>query len=117
MVACAYGDFPTHFGLFLPLAGITTVRRIAGNAFDIRATSRLNRLYVKLLEENPEWARPIACTRSTGAVRNPLRRALHPGHGSRMFNARAATHRWRMPRPGLTRILPQYCACQRRASQ
>jgi len=54
-VACAYADFPNHFGFFLPLAGITTVRRIAENAFDIRATSRLNRLYVKLLEENPEW--------------------------------------------------------------
>ena len=25
-VACAYKDFPDHFGYFLPLAGITTVR-------------------------------------------------------------------------------------------
>ena len=55
-VACAYKDFPDHFGLFLPLAGITTVREITENSFDIRATSRLNRLYVELLKDNPEWA-------------------------------------------------------------
>jgi len=54
-VACAYKDFPDHFGYFLPLAGITTVREIAENSFDIRATSRLNRLYVQLLKDNPEW--------------------------------------------------------------
>ncbi len=54
-VACAYADFPNHFGFFLPLAGITTVRQITENAFDIRATSRLNRLYVELLKDNPEW--------------------------------------------------------------
>ena len=54
-VACAYADFPNHFGFFLPLAGISTVRQIAENAFDIRATSRLNRLYVQLLKDNPDW--------------------------------------------------------------
>lgn len=54
-VACAFENFPDHFGFFLPLAGITTVRQISENAFDIRATSRLNRLYVELLKDNPEW--------------------------------------------------------------
>ncbi|MGE3280090.1 MAG: class I SAM-dependent DNA methyltransferase [Alphaproteobacteria bacterium] len=54
-VACAYRDFPDHFGFFLPLAGITTVRQITENAFDIRATSRLNRLYIELLKDNPDW--------------------------------------------------------------
>src|ERR1700720_2818985 len=54
-IACAYADFPNHFGFFLPLAGITTVRQISENAFDIRATSRLNRLYVELLKTNPDW--------------------------------------------------------------
>ena len=54
-VSCVYKDFPDHFGFFLPLAGITTVRQIAENSFDIRATSRLNRLYVELLKDNPEW--------------------------------------------------------------
>src|SRR5581483_9362340 len=54
-VACAYADFPNHFGFFLPLAGITTVKQIRESAFDIRATSRLNRLYVELLKDNPDW--------------------------------------------------------------
>ncbi len=54
-VACAYTDLPNRFGFFLPLAGITTVRQIAENAFDIRATGRLNKLYVELLKDNPEW--------------------------------------------------------------
>jgi hypothetical protein len=54
-VACGYRDFPDHFCFFLPIAGITTVRQITENAFDIRATSRLNRLYVQLLKDNPAW--------------------------------------------------------------
>ena len=54
-VACDYADLPNHFGFFLPLAGITTVREIRESAFDIRATSRLNKLYVELLRENPDW--------------------------------------------------------------
>jgi hypothetical protein len=54
-VARPYGQFPDHFGFFLPLAGITTVAQVRENAFDIRATSRLNRLYVELLKDNPDW--------------------------------------------------------------
>ncbi|AZN35019.1 class I SAM-dependent DNA methyltransferase [Iodobacter ciconiae] len=54
-VACAYTDFPNHFGFFLSLAGITTVKQIRDSSFDIRATSRLNRLYIELLKDNPEW--------------------------------------------------------------
>lgn len=54
-VACAYADFPDHFGFFLPLAGITTVKQVRDSSFDIRATSRLNRLYVELLKDNPAW--------------------------------------------------------------
>jgi hypothetical protein len=54
-VACAYPDFPDHFGFFLPLAGISTVQQIRESSFDIRATSRLNRLYVELLKDNPDW--------------------------------------------------------------
>lgn len=56
-VACAFIDFPDHFGFFLPLAGISTVRQISENAFDIRATSRLNRLYIELLKDNPDWGK------------------------------------------------------------
>lgn len=54
-VACEYSKFPDHFGFFLPLAGITTVRSIRENAFDIKAVGRLNRLYLELLRENPGW--------------------------------------------------------------
>jgi hypothetical protein len=55
-VACRYEDFSDHFGFFLPLAGITTIKEIRESAFDIKATGRLNRLYVQLLKDNPEWA-------------------------------------------------------------
>ncbi len=54
-VACAFADFPNHFGFFLPLAGISTVKQVAENSFDIRATSRLNRLYLELLKDNADW--------------------------------------------------------------
>jgi hypothetical protein len=54
-VVCSYRDFPNHFGFFLALAGITTVQQIRDSSFDIRATGRLNKLYVELLKENPEW--------------------------------------------------------------
>ncbi|RBM04903.1 class I SAM-dependent DNA methyltransferase [Novacetimonas cocois] len=53
-------DVFTHladrFGFFLPLAGITTVQKIKNNPIDVKATSRLNRLYVELLKENSDWA-------------------------------------------------------------
>ncbi len=56
-VACAYADFPDSFGVFLPLAGISTVKQIKESAFDIKATGRLNRLYMELLKDNPEWGK------------------------------------------------------------
>jgi hypothetical protein len=52
---CAWRELPEHLGFFLPLAGISTVKEIRENAFDIRATAKLNRLYVELLRENTEW--------------------------------------------------------------
>ena len=55
-LACAYDQLPDHFGFFLALAGISTVREVRENAFDIKATARLNRLYVQLLQDNPDWA-------------------------------------------------------------
>jgi len=54
-VTCEFSKLSDHFGFFLPLAGITTVKQIRENAFDIKATGRLNRLYVELLKDNPEW--------------------------------------------------------------
>ena len=56
-IACAYPDFPNHFGFLLPLAGISTIKEIKDNPIDVRATSKLNKLYVELLSENPDWAK------------------------------------------------------------
>ena len=57
-LSCAYTDLPTHFGFLLPLAGITTVSEIKNNPIDIKATGRLDKLYVALLqdERNKDWA-------------------------------------------------------------
>lgn len=55
-VVSNYKDFHDHFGFFLPLAGISTVKQIRESSFDIKATGRLNKLYVELLRTNPEWA-------------------------------------------------------------
>ncbi|WP_291523557.1 DNA methyltransferase [Acidithiobacillus sp.] len=56
-IACVYPDFPNHFGFFLPLAGISTIKEIKDNPIDVRATGRLNKLYVELLNENPDWGK------------------------------------------------------------
>jgi hypothetical protein len=56
--ACAYPDFHDHFGFFLPLAGITTVKQIWENAFDIKATGRLNRLlWCRTVNYRSGWGR------------------------------------------------------------
>ncbi len=55
-VACDHADFPNHFGFFLSLAGISTVKQIRNNPIDIQATGRLNRLYVELLKTNEDWS-------------------------------------------------------------
>lgn len=56
-IACNYLSFPDHFGFFLPLAGISTIKEIKDNPVDVRATGRLNKLYVELLRENPGWSK------------------------------------------------------------
>ena len=56
-ITCDYPDFPNHFGFFLPLAGISTIKEIKDNPIDVRATGRMNKLYVELLRENPKWAK------------------------------------------------------------
>lgn len=56
-IACDFEDFPNHFGFLLPLAGISTIKEIKDNPIDVRATGRLNKLYVELLRENPAWAK------------------------------------------------------------
>jgi hypothetical protein len=55
-IACEFQQFPDHFGFFLPLAGISTIKEIKDNPIDVRATGRLNKLYIELLRENPAWA-------------------------------------------------------------
>ncbi|KLA94585.1 MULTISPECIES: class I SAM-dependent DNA methyltransferase [Xanthomonas] len=54
-LACPYAQLAEHFGYFLPFAGITTVQEIKENPIDVRATGRLNKLYVELLTHNPDW--------------------------------------------------------------
>ena len=56
VLSTPYADLPSHFAFFLSLAGISTVTEIKENPIDIRATGRLNKLYVELIRENPEWA-------------------------------------------------------------
>lgn len=48
-------ELGNHFGFFLPLAGISTVAEVKNNPIDIKATGRLNRLYVQILKDNPDW--------------------------------------------------------------
>ena len=54
-ITCNYTDFPEHFGFFLSLAGISMVQQVHDSILDIKAASRLTRLYVELLKTNPEW--------------------------------------------------------------
>ncbi|PJO21641.1 class I SAM-dependent DNA methyltransferase [Burkholderia glumae] len=55
-IASEYAKFAGRFGFFLPLAGISPIREIKDSAIDIRATRHLNKLYLELLKENPDWA-------------------------------------------------------------
>ncbi len=55
-LVCEYQDFHEYFSFFLELAGISTVKQIRESAFDIKATGRLNKLYIELLRHNPDWA-------------------------------------------------------------
>lgn len=102
VIACAYGDLPRQFATFLPLAGISTVKEIKNNPIDVKATGRLNKLYVELLKDNPDWAteerrhelnqfmaRLIFCffAEDTGIFREnqftaTITQMSHAGHGS-----------------------------------
>lgn len=101
-IACAYADLPRYFAMFLPLAGISTVKEIKNNPIDVKATGRLNKLYVELLKDNPDWAteerrhelnqfmaRLIFCffAEDTGIFREhqfteTITQMSHAGHGS-----------------------------------
>ncbi|MBO9879264.1 DNA methyltransferase [Xanthomonas sp. D-99] len=56
VLACEFANFADHFGFFLPLAGISTIKEIKENPFDVRATGRLTKLYIELLQNNKTWA-------------------------------------------------------------
>ena len=56
VLACDYPRVADHFAFFLSLAGISTVKEIKENPIDVKATGRLNKLYVELLKNNPDWA-------------------------------------------------------------
>jgi len=54
-IACPYEDLPDRFAFFLPLAGISTIKQLRESSFDVRATGRLNKLYLELRKNNPSW--------------------------------------------------------------
>ena len=54
-LACAYPDFDEEFDFFFALAGIKTSRPAKDHPLDVKATRRLNKLYVELLKHNREW--------------------------------------------------------------
>lgn len=55
VIACAYSDLPNHFVFFWPIAGLSKTKQLAESEFDVRATLRLNKLYVTLRTDNPNW--------------------------------------------------------------
>ncbi len=54
-IVCAYSDFDEEFDFFFALAGIKTSRPAKDHPLDVKATRRLNKLYVELLKHNREW--------------------------------------------------------------
>ena len=52
---CDYAELKDNFGFFLPLAGFERFKAADENPVDIRATSRLAKLYDALIKANPEW--------------------------------------------------------------
>ena len=55
LLICQYKDLPNNFSFFLSLFGFSSLANVKESSFDIRATSRFNRLYVQLLKDNPQW--------------------------------------------------------------
>nr|WP_206599945.1 MULTISPECIES: DNA methyltransferase [unclassified Pseudovibrio] len=53
---CEFNELKDKFGFFLPLSGYERFQAAQENPVDIRATSRLAKLYDALTKKNPEWA-------------------------------------------------------------
>ena len=92
-LACPYTELANHFGFFLPLAGISTVAEIKNNPIDIKATGRLNKLYVELLKDNEDWATDA---QAAGA---------QPVHGAADLLLLRRGHR-HLPRRGPVHVMP-----------
>ena len=58
LLACDFDKMGENFTFFLPLAGIYFTAEIKNQDVDIKATARLNKLYMELLKENPDWTTP-----------------------------------------------------------
>ena len=58
VLACTYTEFADRFAFFFPMVGISLTDEIKDSAIDIKATGRLDKLYVELLrdERNKDWA-------------------------------------------------------------
>lgn len=55
VIACPYTDLPNHFVFFWSIAGLSKTKQLSESEFDVRATLRLNKLYVTLRSDNPDW--------------------------------------------------------------
>ena len=55
ILVCDYDDLPKHFGLFLPLAGISYTKELKDTELDRNASRRLQKLYIELSRSNPDW--------------------------------------------------------------
>jgi len=53
---CAFKDLGKNFGFFLPIAGYERFKAAEENPVDIKAASRLAKLYDAILRANPDWA-------------------------------------------------------------
>ncbi len=54
-LACNYPDFANHFSFFLALAGISYTKELKDTELDRNASRRLQKLYIELLSNNPDW--------------------------------------------------------------
>jgi hypothetical protein len=56
VIACQYVEFGDHFSFWAPFAGISYTKELKDTEVDRKAVNKLNRLYVELLNHNPDWA-------------------------------------------------------------
>lgn len=54
-LACNYQDTANNFSFFLALAGISYSKELKDTELDRNASRRLQKLYIELLSQNPDW--------------------------------------------------------------